>query len=267
MSRLCARAALALALAGCQANSDPARLYYLEEIRDAAATGGAISGLHATDFVTPRGATLAWESPPYASAPTLQRPDLDGSVIAPAFCEGAPAAYVTTEVWYEWGPVWLQPLYVLVTSYDARQPGAGRLPGALPIFSVGWDSSFYSPYWQMYFVLVPPDTAPAAITTTKQILDGNYPLFEGPTKLCPQALPDVFLAQSADGGLTRPLDGLPVGPVKRVQGYVEENVVDFFDFGSNRVTADATGAVVETPLFVFVRRGAAPAGSESDNGD
>lgn len=260
--------ALVLAgLAGCSPNPDPAQFYTLGQLRAAAQSGADVSGLPASEFVVLRDQAISWDSPPYGPLTEDQRPDLDGTLISPAFCQGEPAAYVTTEVWYDYAPIWWQPLYVLVTEYDASNLWGNVLPGSLPIFSVGPNSSFYSPYWQVYFVVVPPDTDPTSITSNEQVLDGNYPLVDGPGKICPLVPDDVYLSQVVDGGFTRPLDGLPIGPVKQIQGYLDGQLVDAFDFGANRMEVTSTGQVIETPLFKFVSQSFNASSSQSPGED
>src|SRR5205085_8845979 len=104
------------------------------------------------------GQPLPLLSPPFAGAPALQRPDVDGLNVYPAFSEGQPAAYTTTEVWQHFPAVWLQPLYIAITGFVDGAPKF--LPAAAPIFGVGTRTRFYSPYWQIYYVTVPADLRP-----------------------------------------------------------------------------------------------------------
>ena len=82
-----------------------------------------------------------------------KREDRDGLVVQPAYADARPAAFVTSEIWDGFPRVWAQPIYILVTGFDAQQ-GPRRLPGAFPIFGLGPASRFYSPFWQTYYVTV-----------------------------------------------------------------------------------------------------------------
>src|SRR5438128_1229469 len=104
--------------------------------------------------VTLRGQPLRFLSDPYTAGQQMQDPDRDGLAVQPAFADARPAAFVTTEIWDGFPRVWAQPLYVLVTGFDAQQ-GPRALPGALPIFGLSPASRFYSPYWQTYYLTVP----------------------------------------------------------------------------------------------------------------
>src|SRR5437868_605286 len=68
-----------------------------------------------------RGQPLKWLSSPYNSGAQPQEPDRDGLVVQPAFADARPAAFVTSEIWDGFPRVWAQPIYILVTGFDAQQ--------------------------------------------------------------------------------------------------------------------------------------------------
>ena len=117
------RAGLALLFSACAACASPvsvpeARLYTLRDLAGSA---------YASSFVR-RGDPLRLLSPPFSDVPAAQDPALDGLTVFPAFSEGGPAAYLTTEVWEEFPKVWVQPLYShVVVRYlgSATSPRAG----------------------------------------------------------------------------------------------------------------------------------------------
>jgi len=118
------------------------------------------SGSVAPEVFTARGAPLTLLSPPFAATGSRQAADTDGLTVFPSFVDTRPAAYVTTEIWDEWSRVWAQPMYVPVTSVQPVD-GPVRLAGSRPIFSVGPGSRFYSPYWEVWYVVVPASTRAA----------------------------------------------------------------------------------------------------------
>src|SRR5438067_2414484 len=116
-------AALVFALCGCagtQAPPPPAKLWSTYDLVAGAQAGKSFAGIPALTFVTPRGQPLPWLSPPYSAAPAAQRADFDGLDVFPAFSEGEPANYATTDVWQGIPAVWVQPLYLPVTGFTAR---------------------------------------------------------------------------------------------------------------------------------------------------
>src|SRR6185369_129603 len=78
-----------------------------------------------------------------------------------AFTEGQGSAYITTDFWRDWNEIWIEPMYVLVTEWNAEDPEQNRLPAVPggtepsgPIFTVGTGSKFYSPYHRVVYVEV-----------------------------------------------------------------------------------------------------------------
>ncbi len=255
-------AALAVLSIGCGVNpgTPDGYLYTLDQLVPGAADGG----WPLADYVvTPRGQELTLLSDPYTpGAQAVQDGASDGLNIQPAFSEGAPAAYATTEVWDEWpGPVWLQPLYFPITGIDPNTGAVQFLEptSPTPIFGVNTSSRFYSSYWQIYYVLVPLGTDPDQFVSVKSVLDPGYPLIEGALTFCAVGPANVNLAH-AQGATTavQPLTGTSIRLRNASTGWIEGQQVNYIDFGRSRYIRDPNAsdpAVVEADaLFQFAVR-------------
>ncbi len=165
----------------------------------------------------------------------------------PAFAEGEPAAYVTTEYWFGFSKVWVQPLYI-----PAKRTPEGDFALAsaqtLPIFSVGPESAFYSPYWQVFWVLVPPDITPD-LRTSADVLNSGFELVPGPGRLCSLAPAPTGLTTNLHPHLQTQI----VGVIGQAQGWVDGHdlPMSVVSFGDHRFTWDDNGVIHEDPLFVF----------------
>ena len=154
-------------------------------------------------------------------------------------------AFLTTEVWTNYPEVWMQPVYVPVTS---ASPGGPIQRVGRPIFTVGAASAFYSPFLQVVYVEVPADTAPDLLTSARQILDGGYPLRPGEGRTMPLVPDDVALPLVAN-------QSTGVSPPST--GYLGGASVSFLDFGSSSFTWDpSTNVVQEAPIYVLTFIGA-----------
>ncbi|MDX2021660.1 MAG: hypothetical protein SF187_15565 [Deltaproteobacteria bacterium] len=184
--------------------------------------------------------------------------------VIPAFDDGEPAAYVTTEYWQGFSDVWVQPMYVMAQEMKGViQP----ISGALPVFSVGADSAFYSPYWRVFFVVVPPGAPTPDFRTTRAVLDSGYPLVAGPGRLCSLAPSGTDLT----GQLRLPTPVPPLHPLLGTNivggvgvgaGWVDgiSQPVSVVSFGDDRFTFAANGVVNEDPLYVFRHQATALSG-------
>ncbi len=209
-------------------------------------------GIPARDIVTPAGEPLPFLSDPFGPAEVRQRADHDGLNVVPGYSEGKPAAYLTAEVWMDWPPIWVQPLYLPVSEWDAAAPGSKLLPGALPVFSVGERSTFYSPFWVVYYAVVPPGTDPGTLKTSKAVLDVASALHRGPTKTC-SIVPEGLLAAVAEGATApvHPFTGGEIQPVRLGAAWADGIRVSVLDFGVDRFEYDEGGIVEETPFFAL----------------
>lgn len=249
-----ARALALLLCAACAPGEKPppAKLWTVEDIQRLAREGKSFAGMPASNVIALRGQPLPLLSPPFADAVQTQRSDRDGLNVFPAFSEGLPAAYTTTEFWQGFESVWLQPLYFAIQGFEN---GAVKgHPGVRAIFSVGTRTRFYSPYWQIHYVVVPDGDTARSLRSTKAVLDSGYPVIPGPGTFCALAPPDVQLAQAeGDNVSVRPLFGDRVS-ARYFPAWLEGEEVYYVDFGRNRFTWDEAGRIDESALFDFVGR-------------
>jgi hypothetical protein len=162
----------------------------------------------------------------------------------PAIADQYNVTYATTEVWSGYAQVWMQPMYVPVTGWIDGVPQKVLDADSAwhPVFSVGPESGFYSPFWQAIYFTVPPGTTTATYTTAKQILDAGFPLVPREGWTIPIVPTDVAM-QASD--------------LKTGTGWVDGAKVSFLNFGERLFNWDpATNVVDETPLFVMVTRDA-----------
>lgn len=206
--------------------------------------------------VVPAGATLRLLSPPYETLPGRQKSGQNGLTVFPAFVEGQTAAYMTTEEWQNFDEVWLQPLYVGVSTYDQNGPGSF----VTAIFGVDSTTRFYSPYWQIFYFVVPPG---ADFRSARDVLDSGVTLHPGPGKFCPITRDPTLLAAQAEGAPApvRPITHESIAAVRNFPAWAAGNAVRFIELGPwalNVFTWNYDTLVVhETPLFAFTRTDAA----------
>ena len=243
-----------LLLLGCE-SADPSsvpRLWSTADLREQARANGTIAGLPVSEWVTLRGNPIPLLSPPYGAPVRLQRSDRDGLNVLTAFAEGKPAAYAVAEAWQNIPQVWIQPWYVLLTSYNPVTLGP-RLPNSLALVDVDTTSWFYSPFWELVFVVVPPSTAPDKYLSAAQLFADNLEMHRGGGLFAPLAPDDILpsIAQSAPSPL-RPLSNDVVGNAISVPIALKGDIRPSTVFSAG-FTWNSTGVVDETPLFVFSR--------------
>jgi hypothetical protein len=232
----------------------PAKLWTVEDFQALARQGKSLGGLMpASNLLVQRGQPLSLLSPPFSDAVQAQRSDVDGLPVTLAFSEGQPAAYTTTEVWQGFPGVWIQPLYLPVAGF--ANGAAQFIADARPVFGVGAHTRFYSPFWQVFYVVLPPGTPSDALKSVRDVFDSGFDIIEGAGTLCVLAPPDVQLAK-ADGAANavRPLFGDRVTANYR-KGWVEGEEVSYIDFGRNRFTWQEYALVDEAALFDLGIRG------------
>jgi hypothetical protein len=228
----CAAVAIALAGAGaCGQGSVPPQpwLYTVAGLQALAASGQTSV---ASDATLPGGIPLA------------QILKTDGTlVVRPALADQYAASFVTTEVWVGYPQVWVQPMYVPVSGWVNGAPAVitDAATGAWkPVYSVGPDSGFYSPFWQLFYFDAPAGTTADTFTSVKQILDAGLPLHEAGGWTIPIVPADLTWTGSAAIAET---------------GWVDGGAVSTLDFGERLFTWNRDGNVVdEVPLFLFVTR-------------
>lgn len=193
--------------------------------------------------VVPAGGTLPFFASPYptvGSGTHVQTSANAGLTVFPAFSEGQPAAYMTTEIWQDFDAIWVQPLYI-------DRSGRNK-----PIFGVNAGTRFYSPFWQILFYTAP---AGASFRSAREVVGSGVPLQDGPGKYCALTNDTSIVAavQENDTAPRRPITGEAVSVPKNGFGWVDGAPVWFIDLGnSQRFTWDYQTLVVEeTPLFYF----------------
>jgi hypothetical protein len=249
-------AALLGAALGCSGEADSSQRAYIWSLNDVvtnARDGGTIAGLDARSLVTPAGQPIPFLSPPHAALPALQAAGSDGMVIVPAFAEHQPAAYVVAEVWQQFGEAWLQPWYVL---FQVPPEGSApvRVSGAEPIIDVVEPSFFYSPFWQVINVTIPPGASADGYHDALSLLNPRLPQAIGNPLLAPVAPSGVGLAVAeGTSAPVRPLSGEAVAIPRRFGVWARGTHLSSLSFGSGGFTWADDGRIVEVPLYRFAR--------------
>jgi hypothetical protein len=179
-----------------------------------------------------------------------------------AFADGQPAAFVSTDVWVDYGGViWLQPLYAQLLTDAPPTPVAD----APRVIDVGPDSAFYSPFWQVHYAVV-GDVAPDRYQSSKALLDGASAIIPAGMRTCPVrppgvvgrglALPPPWEAWNASIALQTIPEGTAV--------ITEEEAVEtvgLFDFGPGlfELAVRSAGTIVAaSPMYLFVDANGTP---------
>ncbi len=229
---------LAAALAACDVPRPPSpELWTLFDVQSLYARGEPGTYPLATDAALPGGVALDKLLDPADGATLVARPTI---------AEGYNGSYLTTEVWSHFDEVWLQPMYIPIKDWVDGAPVPLAPAGSAWIFSVGAGSGFYSPFWQMVYFKVPADTAPGAITSARQVLDGNYPLFFGPGRT----------VSLVPGNVAGPAGGAVPVTLTTGTAWVDGQPAPFIDFGKATFTWNDEGVIDEVPIYVFLMRDA-----------
>jgi len=186
-----------------------------------------------------------------------------------AFSEGEPMGYITTDFWSNYTQIWLEPMYILVTAWNDKAPKDNRLldeNGVMtgPIFSIGPQSAFWSPFWQVFYVVVPVGTPSTKYTSVRQLFDDHLVMHPGPNRYASIGPANVSLPMVSD--ITLPTvaptvaDYLDNGAAdvakipmayQTLSGWLDGARVNYVDFGTDNFDVDATGAIQDVPLFLF----------------
>jgi hypothetical protein len=180
--------------------------------------------------------------------------------IIPAYSEGEPAAYVLPEIWLNFDEIWVQPWYEFVTAWNDRSNSQNALKGpndedAAPVWDVSHRSLFYSPFWVVFYAVVPPGTAFDHYTSVEQIVNDKLPIYRGPPWIYSVRPPEVTLEAKP----LHPFLQKEVAAVLRTfpLSFVDHEPVPYFDEGFNNFEYDpVTQVVEETPLFLLAQRDA-----------
>jgi len=242
------RTALTLAFAacalGCEARetSGRARLWTLFDLVSiaahdgkVAADGGIMGGLRAAAIVAP----LADQGAGTPSGVEL--------VETHGFLDGLPMTYVTTEIWANMEQIWAQPLYRAIRDDGTILDDA--LVNEPWVFSVGPESLFYSPFWQVFGFKVPPGVDVTTLLDTRAVLEaanqtGGLRGMEGRiTTLAPATVsPPAALVEAIYLDDTAAWNGRGGGR--------------YLDLGPGRFDYSVTAVVREFPIFIFTKRNA-----------
>jgi hypothetical protein len=160
-------------------------------------------------------------------------------------------------VWVNFSEVWLQPLYVFVKAWDENLPIQNL--AAIPwLMGVGDRSAFWSPFFRVYYVVVPPDAPAERYRSVRAITADNLPVFKGGARLMTLVPPAGMLPEGASGILLpklQPTEMLPNGKVTEVKPrrvWVEsEGERHALDFGPDRFEWNERYEITEQPLFFF----------------
>lgn len=238
--------ALLPSCSGSEAKAPGAQLITLFDLKDALLEGRKVAVT--SDF--PDG---------FDAGNFLERKDGKYPVRAqPAFHEGKPAAFVTTEIWIGREEIWTQPGYVMVTEWSEAAPFSKVLRDpagmrAATVFDVGADSAFYSPFWEFYYAVVPPTTPVDFYKSSVDVYNDRLPIFKGGPVLCSLSPEDVVVPDP----FVHPLVGASFRgfSVSSVPAWVNGASVAYLVQGSNNYRVGAAGVVEERPMFIFVKRG------------
>jgi hypothetical protein len=186
-----------------------------------------------------------------------------------AFSESQPMGYITTDFWANYPQIWLEPMYILVTAWNDKAPGANRLldensQPSPPIFSIGTQSAFWSPFWQTFYVVVPVGTPSTKYTSTRQLFDDKLVMHPGPNRFA--SIAPAGLSLPSAGDIAAAISNLSPDPAtflrtgtadkvvlasKTEAGWLDGVLVPFFDFGTDNFDANADQEIQDVPLFLF----------------
>lgn len=226
--RLASGAALLLVIGACDVPRPPRpQLWTLSDVQALYADGAPGTYAVAKDAGLPGGVALSTMLDPV---------DHTSLAVQWGWAEGYSVGYTTTEVWAYFDEVWAQPMYVPVTGWSG---GMAQGASEHPIFSVGADSLFYSPFWRMIYVEAPEGAA----TSVREILDGKFPLH--PARGWTAAL------APADVGLG-PMSAMPSGGAVMGTGWFNGAPAPFVKFPAAPFGIGPDEVIEEVPIFHFV---------------
>ncbi|HSZ81654.1 MAG TPA: hypothetical protein VLA14_05205 [Polyangia bacterium] len=240
------------ALASCEATPGPAtpQLYTTADLQRLLATGETTI---APDAGVPGGLPLSLMIAAGANQDTLV-PRLTFTGL-----DAYRSAYVTTEVWTHFDEVWIQPMYVLVDGYasdgtpERHQFGPAGAAAWRPIFGVGDQSKFYSPYWQEVYFELPAGADPDSFRSVRDVVDRGVSLTPANGRVVVLA-PDTVSPPTPVGGMAN--GPIAIGGPTRGTGLLDGAPASFLDFGEGTFTWNDDLVVQEVPLFVWVARDA-----------
>jgi hypothetical protein len=189
---------------------------------------------------------------------------VDTLKVVPAFSEGQPAAYVTTEIWINYADVWLQPGFVQINDPTAADPFLRYADGtrAPALFDVGPASTFYSPFWQIDLAVVGPLVDVDHFQSTRSLRDAGIPTVPFEPHACPLRPVDVPVLGAAPGQVAvEPTWQTPLDAIPAIPAWVDGHRYGAFDFGAGTFSLEDhpnQGPGIEAiPFFLFYGPGGA----------
>ncbi len=178
--------------------------------------------------------------------------------VASAYTAGLPTPYMTTDIWINYPAVWIQPLYIFVSSWNS---GAPQVHPHKWVLGTGPKSPFWSPFWQTFFVELPADVPDGTYTSARAILNAKLPIHAAGGRLA-TVVPDgmrpddtdlypPFAATVLKGAMDDPKKSTPVA----IRSWVDGTLQDVLDFGPDRFEWNDRAEVIDAPLFFFFMRG------------
>ena len=191
------------------------------------------------------------------------KPNPDGSATATlkinaAFSEGDAAAFIVPEIWLNFDVIWLQPWYVLISAWNDKSPNANRLKDPAtnmnvpPVWDVGPRSLFYSPFWAVFYAVVPPGTPSDRYTSAQRVFDDKLPIYPGPAIIYSVRPDDVVLdMKPVHPNLPdKDMGGVSMAPASFVDG----EKIAYFGEGANSFRFNRDNLEIEeVPLYFLAR--------------
>lgn len=174
-----------------------------------------------------------------------------GVVIQPGVADGVATPFIITEVWRNHPTPWVEPVW-------APRDAAGQpVLDVKNVFSVNVDSSFYSPFWRLEYLLkdgVTPETFRSARDSLATSADITRR--PGPLVLCPVVVESAALGATSSGPRD-PATGATLAPLPLSTSWHEGEKLWYFDFGPGRFDERDQLPVVERAYF-FVKLAGQP---------
>jgi hypothetical protein len=230
---------VALALSACSPG-EPEPISEVWTAREFLAMQGSgldLGGWLPDELLTVEGAPLRFQPGTQSGGP--------GLTLFPAVADGAVAAFVITDIWRNHPEPWVQPVWA---PFDEN---GDRPDGVRNVFPVNVDSTFYSPFWRAELLLTPGLT-PETFRSARDVYGVEADRRTGGIILCPIVPASTKFADDGSGPrepLT--LRPLPKLPEKTAIAWVDGQEVSYFDFGFDRVQAEAQN-LTETNAYFFV---------------
>jgi hypothetical protein len=176
-----------------------------------------------------------------------------GLTLFPAVADGEVAAFAITDIWADFPQPWVQPAWVPLDS------GGARIDGVNTVFPVDVGSTFYSPWWQIEF-LIADDVKADTYKSARDVFDTKAKRRPGPLVFCALVPEGTAFADDGTGakdpmslrsvaGETPSLRKHLPGPAK--ESWVDGHETSYLDFGADRAPTDGQN-LIEANAYFFV---------------